>query len=532
MKKLSFLIVVVCPFVNLHSQQLNQIIKGQLNGSYENYSQYYLNDSKIGAVAPQDKFASNNFLKLDYNYGKISAGLQYESYQPSILGYFALNQSGSKIVNKYFKYSENKFSIQVGDFYEQFGNGLIFRSFENRQIGINNALEGINIHLEPTDFIKLKTFYGKTRKQFEYANSTTRGFDTEFNLVKMFSPKSNTNTTAIIGGSYIGRFQEYTGPVDNYPSTVNSFATRLDLSSGNITFNAEYVGKGRDPHLLNNYSMDKGKALLINTSFTKNNFGITLSVRGISNMSFRAERDVEFATLLPVNYVPALTKQHDYLTSNIYVYNAQVAGESGFQTDLFYAIKPGTNLGGKYGTKISANFSYWGSLKEKGKILSVGSNKYYSDANIEIKKKWSKTFETTLGIQTIFYNASVIQAASHPDVVSNIIAVGMLYKYAPKKSVRLKFEHLSTKEDLGNWASGIAEFSFSSPFAFYLSDLYNYGVTKIHYYNFGASITKNATRFSLGFGKQRPGLLCVGGVCRFVPASYGFTATLTTSFGN
>ena len=348
----------------------------------------------------------------------------------------------------------------------------------------------------------------------------------------MFSPKSNTNTTAIIGGSYIGRFQEYTGPVDNYPSTVNSFATRLDLSSGNITFNAEYVGKGRDPHLLNNYSMDKGKALLINTSFTKNNFGITLSVRGISNMSFRAERDAEFATLLPVNYVPALTKQHDYLTSNIYVYNAQVAGESGFQTDLFYAIKPGTKLGGKYGTKISANFSYWGALKEKGKILSIGSNKYYSDANIEIKKKWSKTFETTLGIQNIFYNASVIQAASHPDVVSNIIAVGMLYKYAPKKSVRLKFEHLSTKEDLGNWASGIAEFSFSSPFAFYLSDLYNYGVTKIHYYNFGASITKNATRFSLGFGKQRPGLLCVGGVCRFVPASYGFTATLTTSFGN
>jgi hypothetical protein len=57
-------------------------------------------------------------------------------------------------------------------------------------------------------------------------------------------------------------------------------------------------------------------------------------------------------------------------------------------------------------------------------------------------------------------------------------------------------------------------------------------VTDVHYYNFGTSYTQNATRFSLGYGRQRAGLFCVGGVCRFVPASYGFTATLTTSFAN
>jgi hypothetical protein len=113
-----------------------------------------------------------------------------------------------------------------------------------------------------------------------------------------------------------------------------------------------------------------------------------------------------------------------------------------------------------------------------------------------------------------------------------VIAVSTLYKYGHQKSVRLKLEHLATKEDQGNWASAIGEFSFASPYTFYFSDLYNYGTTGIHYYNVGASVTKNATRFSVGFGKQRAGLFCVGGVCRFVPAAYGFTATLTTSFGN
>ncbi len=532
MKKI--ILVSLLPFFSVWSnaQNLNDVLKGHLNGSFENLTQNYQNDPKIGAFSPQDKIGSNNFLKLDYTYGKISAGIQYESNLPSILGYYALPINNSGIVNKYFKYSEKNFTIQVGDFYEQFGSGLIFRSFENRQIGINNALQGVNIYVEPTNFSKIKVIYGRTRKLYEYSNSVVRGLDADVDLTKALSAKNKTHNTNIsIGGSYVGRYQEYTGPIDNYPSTVNSYAARLDINGSNFSLNAEYVNKSKDPHVLNNNSFNNGKALLINTSFTKNNFGFTLTARSISNMDFRSEREVEFATYLPVNYVPALTKQHDYLTSNIYVYNTQTMGETGFQTDLYYSFKPGTKIGGKYGTKISANFSYYSSLKDNADLLAIGNNKYYSDANIEIKKKWSKKLETTLGLQNIFYNASVIQVASHPDVVSNVIALSTLYKYGHQKSVRLKLEHLSTKEDQGNWASAIGEFSFASPYTFYFSDLYNYGTTGIHYYNFGTSFTKNATRFSLAYGKQRAGLFCVGGVCRFVPAAYGFTATLTTSFG-
>lgn len=514
------------------SQDLNQVLKGQLNGSFENYSQYYMRDEKIGAAVPQDKVGSNSFFKLDYSIGKFSTGLQYESYLPSILGYYAIPVTQSKLVNKYFKYADNHFSVQVGDFYEQFGSGLIFRSFENRQIGINNSLEGASFSATPLESIHLKAFFGKPRKVFDVFNATVRGFDAEFDVLKLFTPKKNANTSITVGGSYIGRYQEYTGPQDDFPSTVNSYATRFDVNTKNFSINAEYVSKGSDPHLINAYSTEKGKALLINTAFTKNNFGWTLTARSLSNMDFRYDRENEIATLLSVNYLPALTKQHDFLTSNIYVYNTQTKNETGFQTDLYYNLKPGSKLGGKFGTKIAANFSYYTSLKNANDILSVGNNKYYSDANLEIKKKWSKKLETTLTLQNIFYNASVIQAASHSDVVSNVIAVGALYKYANKKSIRLKLEHLSTKQDLGNWASALTEFSFSSPVMFYASDLYNYGDTKVHYYNVGASITHNVTRFSLGFGKQRAGLFCVGGVCRFVPASYGFTATLTTSFGN
>ncbi len=532
MKQIFVILFLFCLLHKLHSQS-NNLKKGQINGSYENYSQYYLTDAKISAIPPQDKFGSNNFLKLDYTYDKFTFGIQYESYLPAILGYYPLHVDQSKLVNKYFKYSEDKFSIIVGDFYEQFGSGLIFRSFENRQIGINNALEGVNIFAQPNNFTKLKVVFGKTRNLFAYSNSTTRGLDAEFDLIKAFNKKDEaSNTELSFASSFISRYQEYTGPNDQFPATANAFSTRINLGVSNFNMDAEYVQKSKDPQLLNNYSFENGNALLINASFTKNNFGFTLTARALKNMNFGAERNNEFPTLMPVNYLPALTKQHDYLTSNIYVYNTQPNGESGFQTDVFYTLKPGTKLGGKFGTKLSANFSYYGSLNNNKDLLSVGDNKYFSDANIEIKKKWSKKIESTLALQSIFYKASVIRAAAQDDVNANVIAVGVLYKYAPKKSLRIKLEHLSTTTDEGNWASIITEFSFSAPIAFYISDLYNYGTSNIHYYNVGGSYTKDATRFSLAFGKQRPGLFCVGGVCRFVPAAFGFTATLTTTFGN
>ena len=53
---------------------------------------------------------------------------------------------------------------------------------------------------------------------------------------------------------------------------------------------------------------------------------------------------------------------------------------------------------------------------------------------------------------------------------------------------------------------------------------------KINYYNLGGSYTKSAQRFTLNYGRQRGGLICIGGVCRFVPESTGLTANIVLSF--
>ena len=52
---------------------------GQISASLESNSVYYINDETIGE-APEDKFGTNNYLKLDYTLGRFSAGVQVEAY--------------------------------------------------------------------------------------------------------------------------------------------------------------------------------------------------------------------------------------------------------------------------------------------------------------------------------------------------------------------------------------------------------------------------------------------------------------------
>ena len=86
-------------------------------------------------------------------------------------------------------------------------------------------------------------------------------------------------------------------------------------------------------------------------------------------------------------------------------------------------------------------------------------------------------------------------------------------------------------EDRKEWAAGVLEYNFSSRLAVYVADSWNYGgEDEIHYYNVGGSYSKGNTRFGLNYGRQRGGLICVGGVCRFVPENTGLSANLAISF--
>jgi hypothetical protein len=526
MKKL-FTFLLLNSFTGILFAQLPDF-RGRLNGGFETYTQFYIPDKAINSILPQDRVGSNNYLKLDYNDGPFSAGLQFEGYLPSVAGYpFNINQS--KIINRYFKYAPKDFSIQVGDIYDQFGSGLIFRSWENRQIGINNAIEGVKITVTPVPFINLKALYGSQRKVFDHANSVVRGIDGDIDFTKINeSYTGDTKVTA--GGSYVTRYQQYTGPNANINPTVKAYSGRFGINGSAASLDVEYVQKESDSISSNPTKNYTGRSLLINGTYAKNNLGINLTLRSIKNFDFSGERGATAGATgisnVPVNYIPALTRQHDYLTTNIYVYAAQSLGETGGQLDIFYNLKNEND----HPSRLSLNLSHYGSLDNNASLLSIGKQAFYNDANIQWRKTWSEKFITDISYYNIFYNKTVVEGGIYPNIDANIVVLTALHKYSHTNSVRYELQNLFTKQDEGGWFAALTEFGFAPKYTFFLSDLYNYGVTKIHYPNVGGSFSKGGSRFSIGYGRQRAGLFCVGGVCRYVPAATGVTLTLTTTF--
>jgi hypothetical protein len=405
--------------------------------------------------------------------------------------------------------------------------------------------------------------YGQQRSGFDVAKGKIFGFDSNFNLSNTL--KLDTSDLSI-GFSYVGRQEEITIENPNFNEVTNAFSSRIDYIYKSFYTSFEHSAKSKDATILFN-ELDEnfvkpGSSFLLNTGYSKKGLGVDLTLRRIENMSFFSERKPDVypenggSTSINyndkiMNFVPALTKQHHYNLANIYVHQAQnridyidqfkmKAGETGGQLDVFYNFAKGTKMGGKYGTKVALNYSNWYNLPGEyrynpedynTKFFGV-SQKYFSDFNVEITKKINKNLHGNIMYVNQYYDQRLLVGGTL--VKTNIIAGDVTYKFNSSKSLRFQGEHMWADSDLKNWAGATAEFNYNSKLAFYIYDLYNYGndhkEKQIHYYNIGGSYRKGSSRIALNYGRQRGGLVCVGGVCRFVPESKGISLALSTTF--
>ncbi len=527
---------------------------GNLSGGFESNSQWLQDDEGLNILAPDEQFRANNYFTLNYNLGKFTAGIQYESYLPTALLGYAPNIDGNGIGTYFLNFKHESLDITGGYFYEQFGSGLILRFWEDRQLGINNALKGVKIKFSPTDFIHLTAVYGEQRDGFDVSEGVIQGADAILDLGQVL----NTADLFIdLGGSYVARYQDNLGS-NTLPSTVNAYAGRIDFLYK--SFSAAFEAVHKEPDALvnegvitNNEELYKGSAVLLNLGFSQRGLGINAALRRIENFSFYADRFAEgnqYNQQL-VNYIPSLTKQHDYMLSNIYVYNPQArlilqdfqkqAGEMGTQVDAFYTFEKETFFGGKYGTKLDFNFSYWSGLDAvydvenngyKSEFLGKG-DRYFREVTLEIRKRLSEKLSGIYTYSNVIIDKGITDGSplGFEDITANIGVVEHTYRLGSGKSMRLELQHLWTEQDRKNWAAALFEYNFSPRLGVYIADSWNYGgEDEIHYYNFGGSYTKGRTRFAVNYGRQRGGLICVGGVCRFVPENTGFSMNIAVTF--
>lgn len=524
-----------------------------LTVGFESNSQYYMDDEKTGDFTEENRFRSNNYLKIDYLISDFYFGIQTESYEPMSLLNYSPDFNQTNIALYYAGYKSKKIEVAAGYFYEQYGSGLILRSWENRQLGINNALRGAKVKFSPSENIEFSALYGNQRSGFDVSDASIYGFNSEINISSIF--KADT-WNLDLGFSYVGR-KEVNDNLDfNFNDLTNAISGRVNFSKNNFYSSAEFVSKSNDGMIIFKEvrNIKPGNAFLFDFGYGKKGFGINANFRRIENMSFYSERETtgNIYNQNIINYIPALTKQHDYLLTNIYVYQAQPQvsfqdptllkiGEIGGQVDLFYTLKKKTFLGGKYGTKIALNMSYWAGLSGDFDYENSDYNsdpfgigeKYFSEISLEIRKKWSRSWSSIFYYVNQSYNKRYIEE-TFGNVETDIFVGEATYKLGSGKSLRFEAQHLWTQDDKKNWTGATVEFNLNSKLAIYANNIYNYGnddeSKKINYYNLGGSYTKGAQRFTLNYGRQRGGLICIGGVCRFVPESTGVTANIVLSF--
>jgi len=536
-KFLSAILAILLP-LSVCSQNA---IPGEIHGNFQMDAQYYNSDTVIGAPGVPEQMLMRGFSNLNYTLGDFKAGVRYESYLATLQG-FDPRYDGNGFPYRYATYNAEGIDITVGNYYEQFGNGLIFRSYEEWGLGYDNVMDGIRVRGSPYKGVQLKGIIGVQRFFMTHGTGIVRGVDAEININELFD-SSQAKTSVILGASFISKYQADLDPIYNLPENVGAWASRINLIRGPFNLMGEYAYKINDPSLINGYIYKPGEALMLSASYSVKGFGLVVTAKRVDNMDFRSDRTAA-GSALNINYLPAISKVHTYSLEAYYPYATQPNGESGIQAELMYKFKKGTKIGGKYGMQLALNYSAISGLKTtplydgmgyESDFFGIGDVPYFSDFNIDITKKFSKKVKATFSYMNLVYNKDVIQGlAGYGTIYADIGVVDLTYKIKRKRTLRMEFQHLSTKQDDGSWVQTLAEYTMAPHWFLAAFNEHNFGNKKehkrLHYFTAQGGYKNKGNTITVGYGRQRAGIYCVGGVCRNVPASNGITLAITSSF--
>lgn len=545
----------------------------QLHGSVQSEFLVPEDDALIGTESSEHALLNNTYVDLGLTSRYVDAGARVEFMQYPLPGFEPAFQ-GWGVPHVYAKGKLKGMELTLGDYYEQFGSGLILRTYEERSLGIDNALRGARFKVNSLNGFRFTALAGVQRTYWKWDDeSRVYGADAEADLSELFGSMGQKGIVWTLGTSWVMKSEEKVtdgygyvfvpGTLDylNLPQHTSAFDVRSQFHLKDVTLFAEYAAKGQDPSASNSYTYHHGSAALFSASYSKKGFSTLVQAKRSEDMAFRSHRGMT-GTAGYLNHMPAFAYQHTYALAALYPYATQycninptgtqlVPGEWALQAEAAYSIKRGTPLGGKYGTKMKANFSHirgldatpveshlgyvYGTDGYVSSFFGTSDEAYYQDFNIQLEKKFTKHFKLNLMYMNQLYNHTIVEG--HGGMQRSHIFVGEgKYQFNDKTTLRGEAQYLATGHESGDWMYGLLELSVLPHLMFTVSDMVgspyingSYG-PKQHYYLGSITYNHGAHRATLGYGRTHAGYNCSGGVCRWIPASRGVQATYNVTF--
>jgi len=541
--------------------------QNRITGNLQSNGNFFIADEKIGATGtPQydyQKFGAESWVNLNYSNWGFDLGLRFDMFNNSNLLNPQGSFSGEGIGRWFIKKKIDKFEASAGYLYDQIGAGIIFRAYEERALLIDNALVGLKVGYNFNENWRIKAFTGHTKRQFKTYDSTVRGAVLE-GFIKPDSTKAFTLAPGI--GVVARTFGDETvndivntiatyAPQDSTGAQYNTYAATFfnTMTAGNVTWYLETAFKSKD--VINDIFAPNargGVGKLVNrpgytvytsVSYAAHGLGITVEMKRTKDFAFRTVPFPQTPPIQgPLNFLPPMAKQNTYRLTARFSPQTQELGEQAIQIDLKYKINKKLAVG--------LNIS---------DIQNLDGKELYREITPEFTLKQSKKWQLIGGVQLLHYNMPVYQGKAdakdesdpieflgggQADYVDGLTPYAeFLYKFSPRKSMRLEAQYLLTDDEFGSWVNAVAEFGWAPHWLCYVSDMYKiphhnaaeYPASKtkydgLHYPSVGLVYTQKANRFSIAYVKQVEGINCAGGICRFEPTFHGVRLNISSSF--
>ncbi|MFQ6094128.1 MAG: DUF6029 family protein [bacterium] len=424
-----------------------------------------------------------NWLDADFYFDAFTAGLRMELYQPS-----EVHTLEEDITFRYFEYHRDDIDVRVGNYYAMFGRGLVLRTYEDRNIRIDNNLEGIKIGLSHN---RLSATFLSGRPEGSSGERTDllHGADLTLNPIERVA----------VGGSYLSN-----SPDRRKKAEITSGRMELSLSSHNWVWDmyGEY-GERTNP---------QGTGAYLSSSLTTAGFGLSFEYKYYDTFFFRTD-DYN----VTYNNPPSLVREHAYTLLNRHPHVLDADDEAGIQIEATFSPSMNTALLANYSlTKDHEGKTIWG----EGKTL-------FEEGYGEFEHHFNDAF---------FSIGALSVSEQGPDTYVTPIFEST-YSLDEVNSLRFVFQHQHTKsQTLGEFDNQIYSLEYARSPRFTLSLVGEWtnksDVQKMpgekSFWLFGkldVNISPNHD-LSVMYGSRQAGFICAGGVCRYEPEFEGIEVKL------
>ncbi|MEX0813252.1 MAG: DUF6029 family protein [Chitinophagales bacterium] len=520
--------------------------QGSFFGGLQMNNYFYIYDRDIIQTGiPQYenlKSSTDSWLNLNYNNNdfNLDAGLRLDLYLNSNLHNRTSAYSAQGIGTFYIRKRIPAANMEItgGYFYDQFGSGIVFRAYEDRALGIDNAILGVHVKYNPVEYLRIKAFAGVQKNRLDLHRPVIKGvnFESDFFIKK--------KVQLIPGASLVNRtidqetMNVIVSEIELYPEEerfvpkYNAFAYNIynTLNVGNFAWYVEYAGKTSEAirDLDDQLKNRMGHVFMSSLNYSLKGFGASLQFRRTEDFQFRTSPNERLLEGM-VSFMPPISRQNSVRLAARYNAAPQEISEMGTSLDITF--KPFKKL------IVTLNYSEIGGLNKQ---FIADANPYFREVYADFNFRISRKIKLDLGYQILRYDQKFYEGEAYtPDsraVMAHTYFSELVYRINRKHSLRIELQQTFTDEDYGKWIYGLIEYNLAPWFSLSVSDMYNYAPNEgrvdkaIHYYSAFAGFTYKANVFNLAYVRQVEGIVCTGGVCRYEPAFNGVQFSINTTF--